>query len=346
MKRYLIITLAILFMALGAVSSGILFAEWQIGRNRTVEISNPSNNLPEEPEAKESDMVTSEAEKETKNDPADSELQTSPDSFSFAVIGDTRSFKENDPDGGLQKAVKGIKEKNVDLVLTVGDLISGCDTRSDCEDEFGSWKKVMGPLLSKTYEVVGNHDRVAFPEMENVWQNYFDLPLNGPAGFSEKVYSFDFKNSHFVVLDSEEPVERIINSTQRDWLEKDLESSKGKNIFVSFHEPAFPVAANIGESLDAYEKERDALWDILVKYDVTAVFCGHEHIYSRKKIGNIYQIMVANTDVESYEAPRAGVVEYYYQGKHYAIVQINGEKITLKVYSVDGKLLDFINLSG
>ena len=39
----------------------------------------------------------------------------------------------------------------------------------------------MAPVISKTYEVVGNHDRTGGNKADAVWQNEFSLPQNGPT---------------------------------------------------------------------------------------------------------------------------------------------------------------------
>ena len=267
------------------------------------------------------------------------------DSFSFAVLGDTQKFDSEKTDGGLQQAVKNIKEKNVDLIMTEGDLLSSCDGGSGCKDRLNKWKNIFGDIFSKTYEVMGNHDRSGKEKSDSLWQEFFDLPKNGPSGYEELVYSYDFENSHFVVLNSEKPDEHKINKTQLDWLEKDLKDNKKDNTFVFFHEPAYPVSKHIGSSLDVNPIDRDALWKILKEKKVTAVFNGHEHIVSRKKIDGIYQYIFGNTDATSYELPKEGVADYSYQGKSYGIVEVKGKEVNVNVYSFDGKSLDSFKIS-
>jgi len=265
-------------------------------------------------------------------------------SFSFAVLGDTQRYDPDDSNGGLQRAVKNISEKNVGLVMTVGDLLSSCDGKSGCEKKYGEWKNTLGALSSKTYEVMGNHDRTGGGKADELWQKVFELPQNGPEGYKELAYSFDFENSHFVVLNTEKPDEHIVDKKQRDWLEKDLADNKKDNTFVFFHEPAYPVSSKIDESLDVEKSDRDALWKILKDKKVTAVFNGHEHINSRRKVDGVYQFVIGNTDSFDHDLPKAGVAEYSYQGMHFAVVDIKGKEVTVNVYSVDGNLLESFKL--
>jgi 3',5'-cyclic-AMP phosphodiesterase len=268
------------------------------------------------------------------------DLSQEENKFTFGIIGDTQYFKAGNSSGGFQKAVKLLTSKNVDLVVAIGDLISSCDGGVECEAKLAGWKNVMGGLYPKTYELMGNHDRTDKEKSDAAWQRFFALPANGPAGYSELAYSFDFKNGHFVVLNSEKPKEHVIDDAQRAWLEQDLNKNKQENTFVFFHEPAYPVSSKIGESLDVKPKERDALWSILSSHNVTAVFSGHEHIVSRKKIGSLYQFVFGNTDSFNHLAPKPGMAEYSYLGQSFGIVAIDGNQITIDTYSVEGNLLN------
>lgn len=263
-----------------------------------------------------------------------------PDSYSFAIIGDTKLFESSYPDGNLGKAVASITKQNVDLVFAVGDLVFKCVNTVACEKSFTEWKSELSSLISKTYEVVGNHEQSGGELADAVWQKEFDLPTNGPAGFNKQVYSFDFQNSHFVVLDTEKPKSNMINGVQLTWLEQDLAAHKKQHTFMFFHEPAFPSNQSQDRSLYVYPKQRDALWKILVDNNVTAIINGHEHIFTRKKIGNIYQFVVGNTDAPQNVKPKPSISDYTYEGNFYAVISVSGAKMNLSLYSVDGKLIN------
>jgi calcineurin-like phosphoesterase family protein len=260
--------------------------------------------------------------------------------FSFAIIGDTKLFDDSPASGNLQKAVGSISKQNVDMVFAVGDLVFKCGDTSSCENSYSDWKAAISPLISKTYEVVGNHDRSGGNLADDVWQKEFDLPTNGPADFQKQTYSFDFQNSHFVVLDTEKPRGGVVNLEQRIWLEQDLAAHKLQHTFVLFHEPAFPTSQFKRKSLDADTRQRDALWKILIQNNVTAAINGHEHFFTRKKVGNIYQFIVGNTDAPENAIPIPKLSDYAYVGNIYAIVTVSGAKMNMSLYSVDGKLIN------
>ena len=260
--------------------------------------------------------------------------------FSFAIIGDTKLFDDSPASGNLQKAVDSISKQNVDMVFAVGDLVFKCADTMSCENSYSDWKGAISPLIPKTYEIVGNHDRSGGSLADDVWQKEFDLPTNGPADFQKQTYSFDFQNSHFVVLDTEKPRGGVVNLAQRLWLEQDLAAHKQQHTFVFFHEPAFPTSQFKRKSLDADTRQRDALWKILVLNNVTAAINGHEHFFTRKKVGSIYQFIVGNTDAPENAIPIPKLSDYSYVGNIYAIVTVSGTKMNMSLYSVDGKLIN------
>jgi hypothetical protein len=116
-------------------------------------------------------------------------------------------------------------------------------------------------------------------------------------------YSFDYKNQHFVVINTD-PV-GAETSAPTQWLAADLAAAKSRGvqkIFVFGHKPAFTynyaaagATAVTGAGLDATVTttgKRDAFWSVIESNGAT-YFCGHEHIYNvRKPVGNSYQVIV------------------------------------------------------
>lgn len=286
------------------------------------------------------------SDKKTPKAPA-ADQNNSDENFSFAIIGDTQRFTAGNASGNFQKVVASIQKLNPDIAIAVGDLVSNCKGKSDDAQDYANWKNILGSLASKTYAVQGNHDRVeSGDKCDQFWQNNFDFPTNGPSGFSELTYSLDFKNSHFVFLDSNRPDAHEINSSQRNWLEQDLAKNKKGNVFVTFHEPTYPVSDKATESLDVNPSERNALWQILEKHAVAAVFNGHEHIVSRRKIEGIYQFVFGSTDSFNHGLPAPGVAEYANRGQgRFGIVKVKGKEITVETHGPDGKILDTFTFS-
>ncbi len=265
--------------------------------------------------------------------------------LTFAVIGDTKAFKAGNPNGNLEKAVASLSRQSFAFAFVMGDLVSSCNGGSSCEKKYAAWKSVMAPILDKTYEVPGNHDRTSGDSADAVWQKEFNLPTNGPVDFQELTYSFDSGNAHFVVLDSEKPKEHLVNDVQRNWLEQDLTANTKSQTFIFLHEPAFQMSQDKNDVLDVKPSERDQFWDILKKHNVTAVFNGHLHMTARKKQDGIEQFVIGDTDSTADDIPQKDLTDFGLSGHYYALVSVEGNNIDVKIYSLTGDLISDYSFS-
>ncbi len=345
LRKELIVIILVLLLAGVLVVKGIFSAERKVGENRDLSRLGFSQENLQDGSNKDIETPAANVEVKKPEEILPENGVAKETVFSFAILGDTQYF-ESGSGGGYQMAVEKIKKLNPELVFSAGDLVSSCDETNECTKKFAAWKNVLGPLASKTYVTQGNHDRTGGDKADAAWEKVFSyLPTNGPQDFVGFVYSFDFGNSHFVVLDSDKPKENNIKPAQLDWLESDLAANKKENVFVFFHEPAYPTNSKIAESLDENPENRDRLWNILTEHKVKAVFSGHEHIQSRRKVNGLYQFVFGNTDSFNHLPPRAGMAEYSFIGEAFGVVKVNGSEISVETYSVQGDLLDTFRLS-
>jgi hypothetical protein len=340
-KKLIILILVIAFAGAGAFGTGAILAEYQ--KRKAKSIASFSQTAESVVEGEDNAVGETSKEEENQNE-GDNEIQAEIKEYSFAVIGDTQGYFQKNPSNTFPLSVSNIRKKNVSLIISTGDLVNSCDATKECEEKFNTWKGVLGNFMPKTYPVQGNHDRTGKDKSDMAWQSSFALPTNGPPGFSELVYSFDFENSHFVFLDSDKPRENNITADQRTWLDQDLAKNSKENTFVIIHEPAYPVSSKIGEALDVNASERNDFWNIITKRKVTAVFSGHEHIFSRKNISGIYQFVVGNTETFNHEFPKPGMAEYAYSNPHFLMVKVKGKEVGTTLYTPDGKELNTFNL--
>jgi predicted phosphodiesterase len=341
MKKILLILAAMaMIFGVGALIALKISQTAKVPANSANNLSSSANN-PAQSDNSVQDTENSSIETSLPTDipnptPSNSNLDAT--SLTFAVIGDTKSFTADNPNGNLEKAVASLSKQKFDFAFVMGDLVSSCDGGSSCEKKYTDWKSVMAPILSKTYEVQGNHDRTGGSAADTVWQKEFNLPTNGPAGYSELTYSFDFGNSHFVVLTSEKPKTNIVNDVQRNWLDADLTANKKPNTFIFLHEPAFQMSQDAKDALDAKPEERDLFWNVLKKHNVTAVFNGHLHMIARKQQDGIQQFVIGDTDSTADDIPQKNLTDFGLTGHHYALVNVNGNTTDVKIYSLDGGL--------
>ncbi len=161
------------------------------------------------------------------------------------------------------------------------------------------------------YPVVGNHEAETSEDME--WLRTYDYDPNGgtppnvvnvgPAACEETTYSFDYGNSHFVILNeycdgtSDTGTDGDVVGALYDWLVADLNATDKAHVFVFGHEPAYPQPdADNGrerhmlDSLNQHPGNRDRFWNLLREKEVAAYICGHTHNYSAVDIDGVWQL--------------------------------------------------------
>ena len=260
--------------------------------------------------------------------------------FRFAVIGDTRG---DGPDGINVKVFKALLEKirseKADFIVVTGDMITGSAKSNIHRDRLKKWKGIIKRYGIPFYIVIGNHE-IESEMSEAIIRPVFEMPENGPGALKEIAYSFDYKNTHLVVLDTD-----IFNNfhsigeKQSAWLKGDLEKNKNGVIFIFGHEPAYPVSRHIGSSLDKHSAERDRLWDDFKRYKVSVYFCGHEHLYNKSIHDGVYQVITAGGGAPLYAPEEKG--GFY----HFVIVDVkdNGS-IDITVKDINGFTRDIFNI--
>lgn len=122
---------------------------------------------------------------------------------------------------------------------------------------------------------------------------------------SKLTHSFDYKGTHFVVLNTD-PVSRDW-SVPKAWIARDLDRVKAsfaKHIFGIGHKPAHAYPKNLYSPAEdkedglgkLYPSDRDEFWTSLVKNKTEAMLAAHNHVYYRAKgpNGNTWQINAGN----------------------------------------------------
>jgi hypothetical protein len=129
----------------------------------------------------------------TDKQPWHGELQETADrNFNFVVVGDRTGFALK---GVFEKALDAVKELKPDFVLSVGDLIEGYWEKE--AEAHGEWEEIEAHILKlglPFFLAIGNHD-CGSSLMENVWR----------ARYGSEYYAFRYKNSLFVIMNTEDP---------------------------------------------------------------------------------------------------------------------------------------------
>lgn len=244
-------------------------------------------------------------------------------SFEFIVQGDNRPTGPGKP---LPRAIFQIADEisllQPAFVLSVGDIVWGYgDTRQRMLNELDLFQSIADRMGVPFYNAAGNHEIHGNPEANAILQ----------ARYKELYGSFDYGNSHFVVLNSDEiGHEGKIEGEQLAWLKSDLEANKtATHIFCLMHRPMF---AALNPDFDPQKKQsfvsranRDELHELFKKYPVHAVFAGHEHLYHIEEHNGISYVTSGGSGAPLYAQPQDGGFS------HYIVVEVTGDVLRMRV---------------
>jgi hypothetical protein len=179
--------------------------------------------------------------------------------INIAVAGDWGCSSQS------QKTVDNMMQKIPELVLAMGDL--SYKSTPDC------WFKLIGPLEAITKVTMGNHD-----EDEGNPPSLATSYLQG-FGLGTSYYSFNFKNMHFLMMNSE--IDFDINSPQYFFVKNNLAIASAdkaiKWIVVGFHSPMYTSPSKHPPNT-SFAAIYHPLFD---KYGVDLVLQAHNHNYQR-----------------------------------------------------------------
>jgi 3',5'-cyclic AMP phosphodiesterase CpdA len=210
------------------------------------------------------------------------------------------------------------------------------------------FREEFGKLKVPYYPVIGNHeisrgsslDGTQGDGEENFIKVFGDrLPNKDSCGNKVCYYSFDYHDSHFIVLNTAwqhqpENERRVLypGGEQWQWLVRDLKSSRARSshIFIFCHEP--PLLPDLsGGVFIAGDLNRFPIWadakaiesfDLLCRdYQVDAVFSGHLHAFANFKDGDVTHIITGGAG-SNLHLP--AVLGGYY---HYVTCTVRGEQV-------------------
>ncbi len=228
--------------------------------------------------------------------------EESVDELIFIVAADMRNFAA---DGewsknfsGACEAVKAVGAGS--FMISPGDL--DVDPPSAVRDMIDETIGEKYPW----YPVLGNHDPESPSSMKYLRAYSMTLPNvvnRGPKGCEATTFSFDWADTHFVVLNqyfdgvNDWGIEGDMVPELLEWLEADLAATGKKHIFVFGHEPLIPMPdmdngriRHQGDSLDENPESAFAFYQVMMRHGVDAYVCGHTHNTSYAKINGLWQI--------------------------------------------------------
>jgi hypothetical protein len=171
------------------------------------------------------------------------------------------------------------------LWLMLGD--NAYDNGTDSEYQVAVFD--MYPTMlrqSVLWPALGNHDtaQTSTPPASLPYFAMFTLPTGAQAGGmasgTEKYYSFDYGNIHFICLDSMTS-DRSSTGPMATWLRADLASSTRQWTIAFWHHPPYSKGSHNSDTESNLVQMRQTFLPILEDAGVDLVLAGHSHSYER-----------------------------------------------------------------
>ncbi|MEI6153833.1 MAG: CFI-box-CTERM domain-containing protein, partial [Deltaproteobacteria bacterium] len=287
--------------------------------------------------------------------------------FTFITMADNRGPTTPDDVKGLSKAfidiIKLAAAKKASFTINGGDIFHAKWPYR--ETLYSNYKQATDVLAATTPHLIspGNHEMSmvgTIPPGQDpivIFNEQFAQPT-GPdplnlitAKYPGTVYSFDWGNSHFVSLDNcrynvlqDGSGMYQVSTEELNWLTRDLQDAQARgvrHIFVVAHANAFASdneATGPKDGMVIYKTQRDALWQILVDYNVDAYITGHKHS-SNDQWGQVSGTKWDNSSVIHWMNGDSGSVfdastnQPLPGQNHWTLWTVNGETVTADLYN-------------
>jgi acid phosphatase type 7 len=249
------------------------------------------------------------------------------DSFTFVAMGDHNSLPAAHTEVANRVAII-----DPEIIIDVGDLVYNGDSTSGWDTEFFTPQRAV-MSRSCLYPAIGNHEGSA-----GNYLNYFILPSANSG--TERYYSFDYANAHFIALDTHGS-SYAAGSAQYNWLVSDLTANQLKPwIFVYFHHPPYS-SGSYGSDLNV----RTHLAPVFAQYPVDLIFSGHDHNYEHARAGGRHYIVTGGGG-----APLGAVGANSWTIKSESTLQccridVSGDTLQFQAIRPDGTIIESFTLA-
>ena len=206
----------------------------------------------------------------------------------FWALGDAGTAGNGSPDrqASTRDAFYNFAATNgpTDLMLMLGD--NAYNSGTDSEHQAAVFNMYPTTLRNKfLWPTLGNHETgQSTTATDFPYLNIFSLPKNGEAGGvpsgTEKYYSFDYANVHFICLDSMTSG-RTGTTPMAQWLQNDLNETAQEWVLVFFHHSLYTKGTHDSDSESDLVELRQNIIPILEANGVDMVIMGHSHVYER-----------------------------------------------------------------
>ncbi len=252
----------------------------------------------------------------------------------FFAYGDTRTYPADHDQvaAGIISAYTTNPGRKT-MLLCVGDLVSNGDDESDWDTEFfdPSFVNLQTMLANLPYQSCrGNHEGSGA-----VFLKYFPYPYVSP-----QYWSFDYGPAHFTVID--QYVDYSPGSAQYAWIVDDLSTTTKFWRFLIFHEPGWSAGGGHENDLDV----QNYLQPLCLTYNVSIVFAGHNHYYSRAAVDGVQHITTGGGGAPLHTPnPSYPYIVAAERAHHFCLIDIRDGFLDFVAISAAGDTLDQFSLT-
>lgn len=243
-------------------------------------------------------------------------------SVRFAVIGDSGTGERAQYE--VAQRMEAYREATkFEFVIMLGDNIYGGHSPRDFVRKFEQPYKPLLDAGVKFYASLGNHDD---PNDERLYK-----PFNMGG---ERYYAFRKGDVAFFALDS-----NYMDPAQLSWFDQNLKNSQGAWKICFFHHPLYNDGRHHGADADL----RSQLLPLFQRYQVDAVFSGHEHVYERiKPENNIYYFVLGSSGKLMTNDFHSGGerIKGFDSDETFMLVEITADRLYFQTISRTGETID------
>lgn len=252
--------------------------------------------------------------------------------FSFAVLGDSRTHPKD-----WAKVAAAVVTAKPAFSVFVGDMVTSGRIDSQWDEQYFSPARDFFATIPY-YGVIGNHEENC-PLFSRIF------PTLGGKNWSQEIGSV-------LLIGIDGAMDWSSGSNLTKWLEDILAKSKAKFIFLASHYPAWTSGDHGRLDEDGHPREKpirlaqDVLMPLLKKYDVTAMFAGHDHFYERSEPKEGITMIVSGgagaplrnkVDNPEKQNPYSKI---FAKKHHYCFLTVNGDVCTMKVLTPERNVID------
>ncbi len=210
--------------------------------------------------------------------------------YEFLAIGDCGTGYQEQLD--VKNAVLNYHGNHFDGMLILGDNAYQSGFDSDYEANFfGRYDEIFENTV--IWPTPGNHDynnNIPFSPPP-AYFDIFDCPTSGQAGGvpsgTEKYYSFNHGNIHFISLDSYGEA-RQASAAMGQWLQNDLAANVQPWVIAYWHHPPYTKGNHDSDNDNFLDPElvdmREEILPLLETSGVDLILNGHSHVYERSML--------------------------------------------------------------